>query len=285
MIGNEVQVIGVCRWSYPSDSAGFRLAPADLSKARERLYAPSRLEHRLFLLEHVVLPALSQQTDDDFTFILLIGEELPTPYRRRIERLVLPIRQIKCVAVEEGLSQMDVVRELVAEAKDPSRPVSAQFRLDDDDAISVDFVAQLRERYADIRSLYVRHDLFALDFTRGFIMRMSSAEGVSFQPVIARWWAPGTAIFMDQKRSDCFLDFHHLKLWHSMPTLMLGEKPMFIRGVHDSNDSSIVNLGRRTTTFPFRTRDAQRIMLSRFNLKVKTLRAAWDEGFEAQVPA
>ena len=46
----KVQALGITRWSYPGRGSGFRKLDDDLAVLRAKLYAPNRLEHRLFLL-------------------------------------------------------------------------------------------------------------------------------------------------------------------------------------------------------------------------------------------
>jgi len=271
----QVQVIGVCRWSYPADHRDFQASKKDIRNTRAALYASWRLEHRLFLLEHLVLPALRSQTDKDFTLIFLMGDQLPRDIRDRVLALLAPIPQIRPVIREEGCPQAEIIREEIARIRDVTKPVTAQFRLDDDDAVAVDFVANVKSHYAEVEPIFRRHGLFGLDFTQGFLMRMSVEKGIRFSTITARWWAPGMAVFVDGDRPETLFDFHHLKLWHDMPTLMTMEKPMYIRGVHDSNDSNVTNIGRRTISFPFKSRHTQVFLRDHFGLDVKTLKEVW----------
>ncbi len=278
----KVQVLGLCRWSYPSDSKGFRRGSTTLEDVRARLYSPARLEHRLFLLRHLVLPAIARQTDPDFKLIFLIGDALPSPWRGRILRQLAKIPQIVAVFAKEGQSQYDLARTVMSKYRDPSADVIAQFRLDDDDAVGTDFVEKTRSVFNDIEPLYKGAGLFGLDFCRGLVMR-SSREGCDFTPISMRFWAPGTVIFTAPENPRSVIDFHHLRLWHEMPTLMWRDGPMFIRGAHHDNDSDIANLGRRAQGFKL---DAplDQVLRERFALRPGRLRAAWQANIETYMP-
>ncbi|MBT8155777.1 putative rhamnosyl transferase [Epibacterium ulvae] len=278
----KVQALGLCRWSYPSDSKGFKRGSDTLEDLRARLYTPERLEHRLFLLRHLVLPAIARQTDADFKLIFLMGDQLPAPWRGRILRQLAKIPQIVAVFAKEGQSQYELARAVMSKYRDPAADVIAQFRLDDDDAVATDFVEKSRSVFDDIAPLYNSAGLFGLDFCRGMVMR-SSREGCEFTPITMRFWAPGTVIFTAPDNPRSVIDFHHLRLWHEMPTLMWRDGPMFIRGAHHDNDSDIANLGRRARSFQL---DApmDQVLRERFALRPSRLRAAWAANIETYLP-
>jgi hypothetical protein len=271
----DVQTIGICRWSYPSDSSGFRSANADIAATRRKLYAPARMEHRLFLLEHVMLPALRRQTVRDFTLILLMGDRLPTPYRARVLRLVSDVPQIRPVFAEEGQNQFDLCRRLVAAHRRPDVAATAQFRLDDDDAVSVRFIERAHGLFALQRPLFEQNGLLGVDFCRGFLFR-TREDHCSFAPVSMRFWAPGMMVFIGAQHRSCVLDYHHLRLWHYMPTLTWMNRPMFVRGAHGDNDSGVGNLSRRTRSFPFPKHRLVRHMRRQFAIDLPALQTAWE---------
>ncbi|RBI82576.1 hypothetical protein DRV85_18645 [Rhodosalinus halophilus] len=271
---NDVQAIGICRWSYPSDSRGFRRTDANQEDTRRRLYAPERLEHRLFLLKHVMLPALRHQTDPDFTLIFLMGDQLPEPWRGRLLELIGTVPQIRPVFAEEGRDQFDVCRTAIDAVRRDDVAATAQFRLDDDDAVSVHFIAKARRLFALQRPLFAQHGLLGLDFCRGFVFR-ADARRCGFSPVSMRFWAPGMVLFIGPQHESCVLDFHHLQIWHHMPALTWMNRPMFVRGAHHDNDSGISNLGRRSRTFRFPQHRIEPHMRKHFGIDVPRLRAAW----------
>lgn len=272
----KIQTLGVTRWSYPGQARGFRRSASDLEHLRAQLYAPHRLDHRLFLFEHLLLPGIRAQTDPDFLHLVVIGDLLPDPWRSRLAELADSLPQIELVIEPEGNDMREMLSEVIPRFKNPQCDVIAQYRLDDDDAVAVEFVAQSREIFSDLQPFFDADGIVALDYTRGFIMSTDS-EGVNIRSVSSRFWAPGMMIFQDMEPARSLFEFPHLRVWHDMPTLTWKETPMFIRGSHHDNDSDLTNFARRTKSFNFNPQNLSRYMGRRFGIDLKKMREAWAE--------
>ncbi|GGD19546.1 glycosyltransferase [Sinisalibacter lacisalsi] len=279
MLQKNVQVIGICRWSYPADPADFRRTPDDLASARAALYADHRMRHRLYLLEEVVLPALRAQTDPDFTLVLLMGDQMPEPYRTQVLDLVADVPQVEVVFEPEGQPQQDLIRKVMLDRRDENAAAVAEFRLDDDDAIAVDFVAETRAVFAEIHPLFERNGLFGVDYTRGVVL-ITSRDDCKVKPITARWWAPGMVVYIRPDLAKSVLDFHHMRLWHEMTILMHADKPMFVRGIHHSNDSSIEQFGKRSGRYPLDRKNTQAFMEERFAINLRRVKRRWIKSAE-----
>lgn len=275
MTKDRIQVLGITRWSYPFNSKGFRQSGGELADVRARLYAPHRLDHRLFLLEHVLVPGLRAQTDPDFTHLVLIGDQLPDPWRSRILEILKTVPQIIPVFRPEGEKHQDICRAVIQEHIDPECYATAQYRLDDDDGVSANFVEKTRSLFPDLKPFFKESGRLALDFSRGFILK-STEKDILMHPVSMRFWAPGMAIFQRPNSKKAVLDFHHLKIWHGMATLMWAEEPMFIRGAHHDNDSDLATFGRRTRGFSFTHRNPNRYFEKRFGLDLPVIEQTWE---------
>ncbi|MGB3244710.1 MAG: glycosyltransferase [Sulfitobacter sp.] len=276
MRSQRVQVLGLTRWSYPFGSKGFRRKGRSHQDQCARLYAPQRLDHRLFLLEHVLIPGLRAQKDKDFTHIFLLGEKLPEPWRSSVLALLATVPQATAVFRPEGGNHRDVCREVMLQHVDLTSDVTAQYRLDDDDGVAVDFVGKTREMFQELSPFFEQCGRLALDYSRGFILR-STKDNISMQPVSMRLWAPGMAIYQRAESLKSALDFHHLKVWHDMPTLTWQEQPMFIRGAHHDNDSDLASFGRRTRGFEFNHRNPKRYFQKRFGLHLDAIEQTWNQ--------
>lgn len=274
MAQRGVQVIGLTRWSYPFASGGFRRKAGSLAALRERLYAPARLDYRVFLLEHLFLPALRAQTDPNFIHLFLVGDQLPRPWRTRVLNLLATVPQIIPVVHPEGQKHNDLCRELISAQIDPACDATAQYRLDDDDAVGLAFVAQIRARFQDLTAIFDTDGKLALDCSRGFIMQFSDQQ-IEARPVSIRFWAPGMAVFQRPDSGRSVVDFHHLKIWHHMPTLTWKQDPLFIRGAHHDNDSDTTHLGRRARGFPFNPKNPERYFKNKFGFDLPTMQTIW----------
>ncbi len=273
MSAPHVQVQGLCRWSYPADPGAFNLPNESFESMRAALYAPERLETRLFFLEHVVLPCLKGQTDGDFTLNLMLGETLPDPYRSRLLTLISEVPQVRAVFLPEGLPHKEACRDVMLETRDESADVVAEFRLDDDDAVATDFVDQLRALFKVLAPVYAHSRRCAVDFSRGYILRCEEDGAVRYDGVQARLWTPALALYLPPSHRKSLINYPHMRTWRSMPVLSLSKKAMFLRGAHGGNDSA-VSL-RKLSTMPVQMDKLPALLAQNFNIDASALEAAW----------
>lgn len=235
----RVQALGLCRWNYPSAPGAFqRDAKGGLAAIRADLYDPARVELRLFYLEHVVLPPLRAQTDPDFTVILLMGDQLPGTARARVLELIADIPQIKPVFAEEGQPHQEICRRVMLDAREADARAVAEFRIDDDDAVAVDFIERTRDMFARTKALFRSGGKLALDFNRGYILR-TEHDGITLQPVTSRYWTPALVVYQRPQSDQSLMDFNHAQMWKRIPTVTFPKVPMYLRGAHGGNDSSV----------------------------------------------
>jgi len=114
----------------------------------------------------------------------------------------------------------------------------AEFRIDDDDALSVDFVERLRMAEPVLAALVEEHGRAAIDFQKGLLMTLGQGH-IGYRPVVVPGWAPALAMVQRSQSEKCVMDIMHHKMWLHMPTLTFQDSPMFLRGSHDTNDSQI----------------------------------------------
>ena len=138
-----MQVIGLCRFSYPA-IGGFQVEHESPQARAAYLYAPARMEERFRTFETVTLPALRGQTDRDFTFLIVIGDDLPDLWRDRLQALVADMPQAVIQAHAPG-PHRSVMQEAINSVRSFDGTPSLQFRMDDDDAVALSYVEKLRE--------------------------------------------------------------------------------------------------------------------------------------------
>lgn len=232
----RIQIIGLCRFSVPSLGA-FQKRHDTIEARRDMLYAPARLEQRFAWFEHVTLPAIRHQTDPDFTFVVLLGEDFPEPWHARMKRLVAGIPQVR-LAYAPPEDHRAVCAHAMRAHLDPAADLVAEFRLDDDDAVAIDFVAKVRAEAPALAGPFLRAGRAAIDFTRGLVLT-DAADGPVLTPRRALYWTPALAVLTSVDAEQRILDFPHHKIWTAMPTLTLPDDVMFVRGAHATNDSRI----------------------------------------------
>ena len=231
---NFMQIIGLCRFSYPA-YGGFQVEHETVEERIAFLYGEQRLEERFRLMETVALPCLKAQTDQDFELIIVIGDNLPKHHFERLHDLCENIPQIR-IHAEPPRKQRTVMKEILnAARRDPSQPC-LQFRHDDDDAVSVDFIERLRATVSDCSGLIAKNRTVAFDFNRGYVAEVG-AEGISATEIHRPYYVASMGMYIE---ADCHLtimNFAHEKIHRFMPTVTITDAPMFVRTHNGYNDS------------------------------------------------
>ena len=89
-----MQVIGLCRFSYPA-LGGFQREHETIEQRKAFLYNEARLKHRLRLFQAFKLPSILAQTDRNFQYLILVGDDLPTWARAQLDDLTAAVDHIK----------------------------------------------------------------------------------------------------------------------------------------------------------------------------------------------
>lgn len=133
---------GHCRFSFVglSDTGREIVTP---EAAFGKLWHPARMAVRFHLMETILLPAIRAQTDPDFRFLITTSTLMPDPFQDRLDRVTAGIPQLRILrSAERDIHR--ALRPAMAEASGGGSAPSVHFRVDDDDAVSVDYVARLR---------------------------------------------------------------------------------------------------------------------------------------------
>ncbi|MDE4147023.1 MAG: putative rhamnosyl transferase [Pseudophaeobacter sp. bin_em_oilr2.035] len=229
-----MQVIGLCRFSYPA-IGGFQIEHASLEERIAYLYAEDRLEERFQLMETVALPCLREQTDQDFELIIVIGDSLPKQHRERLQDITADIPQVR-IHSEPPRKQRQVMKEILNKARrDPDAPC-LQFRHDDDDAVSVDFVERLRQTVEDCSGLVEKSKTVAVDFNRGYVAEVG-ASGIAATEIHRPYYVASLGMYVRGGCNLTIMNFAHEKILRFMPTVTISDQPMFVRTHNGYNDS------------------------------------------------
>ncbi|MDC0738393.1 putative rhamnosyl transferase [Cognatishimia sp. SS12] len=235
MQASDMQVIGLCRFSYPA-LGGFQVEHDSIEDRRAFLYAPERMEERLRMFETIALPGLKAQTDQNFDFLIVVGSCLPKPYLERLHAMTADMPQARIIA-EDPAPHRQIMKKIINRSLNRNTALpSLQFRHDDDDAVSVNFVARLRAAVDDTASLVAKNPLVGFDFNRGYSAR-PSAEGMLATPTVLPSYGVALAMAVAQFKATTIMNFAHSKLHQFMPTVTYTDEDMFVRGHNGFNDS------------------------------------------------
>lgn len=233
---------GVIRFSYPADG-GFAQDHTSEIDHEAFLYDGERLKRRFHLFEALTLPSLRSQTDKDFSVAVLVGENLPDWARQRLEEGISDIPQARIIPLPR-MAHYPATRAALEALPDAANATHvAGFRLDDDDAMHKDTVARIREIAHSVAPVTAPDKPFAIGFNRGAFLTLNNA-GNRIEVVGER--APIgiglTLVVPIDQRCNIFRRNHRL-LHQFYDCFTDANRLMFIRSVHEDNDSGAVNTG------------------------------------------
>lgn len=244
----KAQLKGLMRFSYLSEN-GFAKSMDDLDAMRAMLYDEARLERRFRLFERLAFHTMARQDDGDYTCAVLIGECFPDTWRARLEDIVADYAPMRIVALPPMVHIQAVKAAYHALPDEDDATHIATFRLDDDDGLHRQATARIRA-VAD-NALQVREDgkSFVIAFNRGLYF---DPEG---DRMITEWFerAPlGIGLTMVTPKGDAATVFrrNHRNLVEYYDCYTEVGRPMWIRSVHEDNDSTAMPQGRQGTMRP-----------------------------------
>lgn len=181
-----MNIAGICRFSMlgRGDWKAYRNQPDEAlekiyaEKAAE-LFAPERMEARFSSFEHLTLASLAAQSDQDFTFIVISSDRMPDAYRARLSEICGKLHQVELrfmppMHVSEAVNQ--ILNDIEFDRSD-----LLQFRLDDDDCVSREYVRRLRR----VGEMMARQGIFGVSFSQQYYcVTDGPTEGVY------NWYAP-----------------------------------------------------------------------------------------------
>ena len=136
------QIVGVCRFSYLGEG-GFEASKLDQDRLADMLYDQSRMNRRFAFFEKLCLPSLAAQTDGDFRLVVLIGSSMPMRFRKRLKGLADQYGFLQICALEP-LGPLNATRRAFRRGLDDGADFVTGFRIDDDDAVAIDYIEKTR---------------------------------------------------------------------------------------------------------------------------------------------
>lgn len=142
----EQKFIGVTRFSVVSQGKGaFRIDHLDRATYLDELFSDNRLSDRVEAFVRFSIPSLRHFAKKfDYTHLLQVSPQLPTYWRRRLDRVAEENHFLRIVEVSDE-SMADSVRQHLLNGDLEHKGPFAWFRLDDDDFLSFDFIDRLAE--------------------------------------------------------------------------------------------------------------------------------------------
>ncbi|MCR9113755.1 MAG: putative rhamnosyl transferase [Rhodobacteraceae bacterium] len=264
-----MRCIGICRFSYPA-VGGFKRMHDTIEEREAYLYAPERMELRFRHFETLTLPSIAAQKDKRFTFLIVTGERMPKPWWERLNDITAPVEQIRIVTAEPMKHRTAMQLAIQAELGDEETE-SLQFRLDDDDAVGTNFVRGIRRTARLAGKLRQAWPNMVIEYATGYSVKLGP-DGILAQPVRGQFLACGLAVLFRPGDTKTVMNYGHHKLHHEMHTIIDPETVMYLRAVHDDNDSRART--REGALQPL-TDEERAFFKARFNVDESVVKAAF----------
>jgi hypothetical protein len=255
------QIIGVMRFSYPAKEgfAASKMAETDLVA---HLYAPARLAKRFQMLETLALPSLAAQTDTDFTLVIQCGDSLPDPHRKRLASLAERYPFVRPLYLPR-LGGFGAAKRAFKSAAAKSASHIIGFRLDDDDAVAIDYIARTRDMAERLIQAGLAGAPTVVAFSKGFYWDMNNPNAPFHEYREPQPLGLASALITSPSLKTNIYRYNHRRFSCFVPTFMDPEGYMFLRTLHAHNDSRRSIPPQAT---PIATQDARRLLRDRFAL-------------------
>ena len=237
-------VIGICRFSFCGNGDWAAYADVDTKtdidllrfEQAERLYDDARMTLRFHLFEHLLLPSLRAQKDPNFLLIVLTSDIMPARHLKRLRALCDTDDRLLLVVSDETTVHAALLPEITRLNSGLSKPL-VQFRIDDDDALSADYVRELR------RYMIRLGDVMPLAYSRsnGLVMTSYTKDGTTrLYRATLPFNSMGTAIRIHGDRT--IFSFGHGALLKRFPAVVDNAGMGFLSIKIDGHDSRPINM-------------------------------------------
>ena len=237
----KLKTIGVLRFSVLTPtyySERFKT----LDDTAAHLFAPERMELRFRLFERLCLPSLARQSDPDFDAIVMTAESMPDEYLERLDALLRPLPNIHLRPVGTG-KHYPLLRAAYNSVPVDGHTHRIMFRLDDDDALDLDFVRRTKRLAQGLLHLHPEPPPTIIAYNRGFYVRAAEGENEVFDACERAPLSTGATLVAPLDHATNPYRFVHRKFAQHYNTYSDITVPGFIRTIHADNKSNPAVMG------------------------------------------
>jgi len=225
-------IVGHIRFSFYG-TTDTRTKPDDNGETLARLYDETRMARRFHLFENLTLPSLKAQTDQNFRIVVMSSEVMPDRFKARLAAIMaeFPNAVVDFSVYQRGDKAFR--SHMLASLGPNLGGTAVHFRLDDDDALGKDYIADLR------RISQTLPPTTHISFPRGLILFPASPdkpEGAVMEELhfLA---AMGLAVVCSGAFAKNPFQMMHGSVWKRWPIVSYPRGHAFIRTQHFSNDT------------------------------------------------
>ena len=220
----------------------------DYLEYKSKILSEARLAKRLELLEKIPLQSLNDQkgnVDSILKVVLLASDQLPTSHRGQLENLKKKYTWLYIDYLDENCVINDysrwVEKDILIESNNTHDILYSTFRLDDDDALSNNFIKNV---YQYLKKEYIG---FGVSFLEGYSAIFDSTKGIftEFYDLRVLNLALGLGFVNFYAKNQGFHNKYitvydlgnHSYIDRKVPVIVDGEHKSYIRTIYDGQDT------------------------------------------------
>jgi len=213
-----------------------------LEKTAAHIFSPERMALRFRIFEKLCLPSLANQSDGDFDCVVLTAQSMPAQYLDRLRALLEPLENIHLspVGTDKHYQLLRTGYNSVSVGDATHRIL---FRLDDDDAVDLDFIGRTKQLANGLLTLQGPDTPFIIAYNRGFYVRSTEGKTEVFDACERAPLSTGTTLVARIDHPVNPYRFNHRKLAQHYNTFSDISVPGFIRTIHGDNKSTPAQMG------------------------------------------
>lgn len=200
----------------------------------ERIFSENYLDERYRIFEQYTLPSICKQSDRDFIWLVLFGDETPPKYKRRNSQLEQICPQMKAIYVNE-----DEIKNFQSYMNNLLRTLSSKgtkhiitTRIDNDDCFHREMIAKVKEAYTnDTSERIISFDQGVQHIDNTHITAQICYPNNHFTSFIEPWNTPIKTVFY----CDHFFAEKYAKVQHIQCS------PLWLENLHGSNAVNAVH--------------------------------------------
>jgi hypothetical protein len=264
------RIVGLLRFSVLTPTY-FSERFDSLDQIAAHIFSDERMALRFRLFEALCLPSLVRQSDPDFTCVILTADSLPAPHMERLRALVEPYAHLRLMPVGTD-NHYQLIRQGYDSVDMRDATHRVLFRLDDDDAVDLGYIARLRRLAEGFLKMNDPARPTAIAFNHGIYVRRR-ADGGENDVFDARERAPlstGTALIAPVGYPRNPYRYNHRAIAQHYNTYSDISVPGFIRTIHSDNKSKPTLMGPNHRLKPAQVEETLR---THFGIDMATLKA------------
>lgn len=186
-----------------------------------RILDEDYLKERFDIFEKYTLPSMKQQTNQNFTWLILFHKNTPNIFKNKIEELKKKFNFIDLYfGDEEKFSFSEYCK-----YKKENIKYAITTRIDNDDMFSADYIDKIQQ--------YAKNNLHEciLSFSKGIKYDLNSKKQYEYERKDNHF------LSMIGTKEECILQYNHAKIFDSGKEIIMldSNQPMWTEIIHESN--------------------------------------------------